>query len=95
MPINIMIPAPMRGFTGNQAKVAIESGATVVEVLQSLTDQYPGVRERIFDSSGRLRRFINVYLNGDDIRGLDGETTAVKSGDEIGIIPAMAGGISA
>jgi molybdopterin synthase sulfur carrier subunit len=92
MAIQVLIPAPMRGLTGNRSKVAISEGATVGEVLTTLTTQYPSVRERIFEPSGRLRRFVNVYLNGEDVRGLAAEATPVKSGDEIGIIPAMAGG---
>lgn len=92
MPVQIMIPAPMRSLTGNNAKVAISDGGTVGEVLTSLATQYPSVRERIFESSGRVRRFVNVYLNGENIRDLAAEATVVKDGDEVSIIPAMAGG---
>ncbi len=92
MPVQVLIPAPMRSLTGQQARVSIDGGATVGEVLTALAEQHPGIRERIFESSGRVRRFVNVYLNGEDIRGLEAEQTAVKDGDEIGIIPAMAGG---
>jgi MoaD family protein len=92
MPVQVLIPAPMRGFTNNQARVSIDGGATINDVLTTLTVQYPGISERIFESPGRLRRFVNVYLNGEDIRGLEGEITPVKDGDEVGIIPAMAGG---
>jgi molybdopterin converting factor small subunit len=95
MPVHVLIPAPMRGFTGNQARVSIDGGGDVGSVLQALAGGYPGLRERIFEPSGRVRRFVNVYLNGEDIRGLSGETTPVKDGDEIGIIPAMAGGAAA
>jgi molybdopterin converting factor small subunit len=95
MAVQVLIPAPMRSFTGNQARVSIEGGATVLDVLTALAAQHPGIGPRIFESEGRLRRFINVYHNGEDIRGLSGETTPVKDGDEIGIIPAMAGGASA
>jgi sulfur-carrier protein len=92
MAVKILIPAPMRGLTGNQARVAIEEGATVGEVLAALAHQYPGVAPRLFETEGRLRRFVNVYRNGQDIRSLEAEATPVKDGDEIGIIPAMAGG---
>ena len=95
MAITILIPAPMRGLTGNQARVAVEGGATVGEVLTTLAEQYPGVGPRLFDGPGRLRRFVNIYKNGDDVRGLDGAGTPVGDGDEIGIIPAMAGGAAA
>jgi MoaD family protein len=95
MPVQVLIPAPMRGFTNNQSRVAIDGGATVNDVLTALADQYPGIQERIYESPGRLRRFVNIYLNGDDIRGLEAEKTPVKDGDEVGIIPAMAGGTPA
>lgn len=95
MSVQVLIPAPMRGLTGGQARVSVASGETVGAVLTALTEQHPGVRERIFESGGRVRRFVNVYLNGEDIRGLEAEETAVKDGDEIGIIPAMAGGRAA
>jgi molybdopterin synthase sulfur carrier subunit len=95
MAVQVLIPAPMRGFTGNQARVSIEGGATVLDVLTTLSEQHPGIGPRIFESEGRLRRFVNVYHNGDDIRGLQAEATPVKDGDEIGIIPAMAGGSGA
>ena len=92
MAITVLIPAPMRSLAGNQSKVLIDGGPTVVAVLTSLAEQYPGVQTRIFETPDRLRRFINVYLNGEDIRALDSEATAVNDGDEIGIIPALAGG---
>lgn len=95
MAVQVLIPAPMRGLTNQQARVEVDKAGTVVEALSSLADQYPGIGERIFDRPGRVRRFVNVYLNGDDIRGLEGEETPVKDGDEIGIIPAMAGGWAA
>jgi molybdopterin converting factor small subunit len=92
MAVVILIPAPMRGFTGNKSRVPVEGGATVVDVLATLAAEHPGIGPRIFESEGRLRRFINVYRNGEDVRGLQGEATPVKDGDEVGIIPAMAGG---
>ena len=95
MAIQVLIPAPMRGLTNQQARVEVDQAGTVVEALSSLADQYPSIGERIFDRPGRIRRFVNVYLNGDDIRSLEGEETPVKDGDEIGIIPAMAGGQAA
>jgi len=64
----------------------------VKEVLADLEKRYPGVRERLYDDKGVLRRFINLYLNSEDIRFLKGETTPVKEGDEISIVPAIAGG---
>jgi MoaD family protein len=95
MPVQVLIPAPMRTFTNQQARVSIDGGATVGEVLAALAEQYPGIGERIFESEGRVRRFVNVYLNDEDVRSLQAEATPVKDGDEIGIIPAMAGGQAA
>jgi molybdopterin synthase sulfur carrier subunit len=92
MAVTVLIPAPMRSLAGNQARVSIDGGATVADVLTHLAEQHPGVQPRIFESPGRLRRFVNVYVNGEDIRALQAEATSVKDGDEIGIIPAMAGG---
>lgn len=92
MAITILIPAPMRSLAGNQARVSIDTDGTVGDVLTQLAEQHPGVQPRIFEAPGRLRRFVNVYLNGEDIRALQAEATQVKDGDEIGIIPAMAGG---
>jgi sulfur-carrier protein len=67
-------------------------GATVSDILNNLESQFAGIKDRICDESGAPRRFINIYLNEEDIRFLDGEGTAVKDGDEISIIPAIAGG---
>jgi molybdopterin synthase sulfur carrier subunit len=67
-------------------------GATISEILNNLESQFAGIKERICDENGAPRRFINIYLNEEDIRFLEGESTAVKDGDEISIIPAIAGG---
>jgi MoaD family protein len=90
MSVKINIPTPMRQHTEGQATVEI-SGATVQGVLNELGSKYPGIAQRLFDN-GQLRRFINVYLNDEDIRYLDSMNTAVKDGDELNIIPAVAGG---
>lgn len=90
MAVKVQIPTPMRQHTEGQAAVE-SSGGTVQAVLDNLGKQYPGIVARLFDS-GQVRRFVNVYLNDEDIRYLDGLNTAVKDGDELAIIPAVAGG---
>ena len=91
MPTNIRIPTPLRKLTGDMEVVQAE-GNTVGNILQSLETSYPGLRERICDESGNVRRFVNVYLNDEDIRFLEENATPVKDGDEISIVPAIAGG---
>jgi molybdopterin synthase sulfur carrier subunit len=89
--IQVLIPTPLRRYTGGESKVGA-SGATVGEVLAELNGRYPGLKERVCDPDGEIRRFVNVFVNGRNVRELQGAATAVKSGDEVGIIPAMAGG---
>jgi len=91
MSIRVRVPTPLQKLTGNQGEIAAQ-GRSVKEVLADLEKRYPGVRERLYDDKGVLRRFINLYLNSEDIRFLKGETTPVKEGDEISIVPAIAGG---
>lgn len=91
MPVQVRVPTPLRGLTGNQAKVTA-SGATVREVLEDLDRQFPGLRQNLYDEVGDLRSFINIYVNEEDIRHLRGEATEVKDGDEVSIMPAIAGG---
>ena len=87
----VLIPTPLRQFTGKQDAVTV-SGATVGDILHALTSQFPELRKQIFTDEGKLRSFVNVYLNDEDIRYLDNLETAVKDGDELSIIPAVAGG---
>lgn len=91
MSIKVRIPTPLQKLTNNQAEVA-GNGKTIKEVLANLEGQYKGVRERLYDEKGGLRRFINFYVNNEDIRFLKGEETPVKEGDEVSIVPAIAGG---
>ena len=91
MPTNIRIPTPLRKLTGEQEVVQAD-GSTIGEILQALDGSYPGLKDRICDEQGNVRRFVNVYLNDEDIRFLDERATAVKDGDEISIVPAIAGG---
>ncbi|MEE2986236.1 MAG: MoaD/ThiS family protein [Nitrospinota bacterium] len=92
MSVKVRIPTPLMKLTNNQSEVSAE-GATITEIFNSLETQFNGIKERICDESGAPRRFINIYLNEEDIRFLDGESTAVKDGDEVSIIPAIAGGV--
>jgi sulfur-carrier protein adenylyltransferase/sulfurtransferase len=87
----VIIPTPLRQFTGKQDSVALP-GATVGEVLTALTSQHPDLRKQIYNDEGKLRSFVNVYLNDEDIRYLSKDATPVKEGDTISIVPSIAGG---
>ena len=91
MGVKVRIPTPLQKLTGNQAEVTA-SGITVQEVLADLEKQFPGIKERLYDEKGALRRFINFYVNQEDIRFMKGETSPLKDGDELSIVPAIAGG---
>ncbi len=91
MPVQVRIPTPLRKFTGNSEEVSAD-GATVGNVVEDLERQYSGIKERLCDDDGKVRRFVNIYVNGDDIRFLSNLDTALKDGDEISIVPAIAGG---
>ena len=94
MAIVVRIPTPLQKLTAEKAEVNAEGG-TVQEILQDLDRQYPGLKERLCDPNGKLRRFVNLYVNEEDIRFLRQESTPVKDGDELSIIPAIAGGSDA
>jgi molybdopterin synthase sulfur carrier subunit len=91
MAVNVRIPTPLRKLTQDKETVQA-TGATIHEIVENLEKQYPGLKERLCDERGELRRFVNVYLNDEDIRFAQGRQTTVKDGDEISIIPAIAGG---
>ncbi|MGI8946099.1 MAG: ubiquitin-like small modifier protein 1 [Thermoleophilaceae bacterium] len=91
MSVTVKIPTQLRSVTGGDAETTIEDAGTVREVLDGLYERYDGLRERISED-GDLRRFVNVYVGGDDIRFLDQLDTGVKDGDEVTILPAVAGG---
>ena len=91
MSILVRIPSPLRRLTGGQSEVTAD-GATVSELLNTLEQRFPGIKERLYDEAGQLRRFVNIYINEEDIRFLKGKDTPLKDGDEVSIIPAMAGG---
>ncbi|OGK81619.1 MAG: molybdopterin synthase sulfur carrier subunit [Candidatus Rokubacteria bacterium GWC2_70_16] len=91
MPVLVRIPTPLRAVTKGAAEVQA-AGDTVAEVIEDLERQFPGLRERLVEEGGAVRRFINVYVNQEDIRFLQGATTTLKAGDEVSIVPAIAGG---
>jgi sulfur-carrier protein len=91
MPVSVRIPTPLRKLTRDQELVEAE-GATVGDILKSLDTSFPGLGERIFDDRGQVRRFVNIFLNDEDIRFLSQLETPVNERDEISIVPAIAGG---
>jgi len=91
MPIPVSIPTPLRPLTNNLDTVDVD-GASIAELLAALEKEYPGIGERLLDAKGQVRRFVNIYVNGEDIRFLQDKETAVKAGDEVSIVPAIAGG---
>ncbi len=91
MSLKVRIPTPLRSLTGDRDEVTVE-GATVRAALDDLERQCPGIKDRVLDEKG-VRRFVNVYVGDEDIRFLDGLSTAVKDGEEIPIVPAIAGGV--
>ena len=91
MPVLVRIPTPLRSLTKGSAEVQAK-GDTVADLVESLEGQFPGLRARIMDEAGELRRFVNVYVNEEDVRFLDGKETVLKEGDQVAIVPAIAGG---
>ncbi len=91
MAIQVLIPTPLQKFTNDEASVSLEAG-TVSALVEALEARFPGIQARLCDESGKLRRFLNIYVNSEDIRFLDNEATALNHGDEVSIVPAVAGG---
>ncbi|EAU54753.1 ubiquitin-like small modifier protein 1 [Mariprofundus ferrooxydans] len=91
MSISVRIPTPLRKLTGGADEVAVEA-ANIGELIENIEAAYPGLKERLCDDAGEIRRFVNVYVNDEDVRFLDGRTTVLKDGDEVSIVPAIAGG---
>ena len=91
MAVTVRIPTPLQRLTDGKAEVQCE-GDSIGQLLNDLEKRHPGVKERICDEQGQLRRFVNVFVNEEDIRFLQGDQTKVKDGDEVSIIPAIAGG---
>jgi molybdopterin synthase sulfur carrier subunit len=91
MSVHVRIPTPLRRFTSGAEEVSA-SGATISALVEDLERSHPGLKERICDEAGKVRRFVNIFVNGDDIRFLNNLDTSVKDGDEVSIVPAIAGG---
>jgi sulfur-carrier protein len=91
MAIKVRIPTPLQKLTENKGEVDVQA-ASVKDMINQLEKNFPGIKDRICDESGKVRRFVNVYLNEEDIRFLQQEETSLKDGDQISIVPAIAGG---
>ena len=91
MSVVVRIPTPLRKMTQNEAEVSAE-GSDIASLIDNLENNYPGIKDRICDDQGEIRRFVNIYLNDEDIRFLQGQSTSLADGDEVSIIPAIAGG---
>jgi molybdopterin converting factor small subunit len=91
MSVKILIPTPLQKLTRDQATVECE-GTTIADLLNDLETNCPGIKARLCDENGELRRFVNFYVNSEDIRFLDGKDTVLVDGDEVSIVPAIAGG---
>ncbi|MCA1958015.1 MAG: MoaD/ThiS family protein [Nitrospira sp.] len=89
--IKVRIPTPLRPLTKNQGEIDI-AAASIEDLVNNLESAYPGIKARLCDDTGELRRFVNIYVNEEDIRFLKGKNTALKTGDEVSIVPAIAGG---
>ena len=92
MGVMVRIPTPLRRMTNGQAKVEV-GPANLGELVEKLNGEFPGFKDRLVDEDGELRYFVNIYLNGEDVRFIDGLNTSTKEGDEISIVPAVAGGL--
>ena len=91
MSVSLKIPTPLRKMTNGESTVDVD-GTNLIECIDSLDAQYPGIKERLVSDNGELHRFVNIYVNGEDIRFIDGIKTPIKTGDEVSIVPAVAGG---
>jgi len=89
--IKVRIPTPLRPLTKNQGEVHA-TAASIAEMIETLNAAHPGLKDRLCDDKGELRRFVNIYVNEEDIRFLNGKDTSLKDGDEVSIVPAIAGG---
>jgi len=89
--IKVRIPTPLRPLTKGQGEVEA-TAATITEMIETLNSAHPGLKDRLCDDKGELRRFVNIYVNEEDIRFLKGKETSLKDGDEVSIVPAIAGG---
>ena len=92
MAVTIRIPTPLRKFTEGKSEGDVEGG-TIREVFDNVESSHGGLKEKIFDDAGETRRFINIFVNGDDVRHAEGLDTPVNDGDEVSVVPAIAGGL--
>ena len=92
MAATIRIPTPLRKFTDGKSEVDVEGG-TVREIFDDVENRHGGLKDKIFDDAGEIRRFINVFVNGEDVRHAEGLDTPVKDGDELSVVPAITGGL--
>ncbi len=92
MAITVRIPTPLRKLTNEQDTVIANESGTLAQLIDTLEAQHPGMKERLCDETGELRRFVNIYVNGEDVRFLSGLATPIESGAEVSIVPAVAGG---
>ena len=91
MPITVNIPTPLRKLTNNLSEVELEAG-TVGQLVDGLEGAYAGIAEKLLDDGGEIRRYVNIFVNDEDIRFLDGKETPLNDGDNVSIVPAIAGG---
>ncbi|MFI0401447.1 MAG: MoaD/ThiS family protein [Cyanobium sp.] len=91
MVVQVLIPTPLQKYTADQASVSLEA-KSVADLIDALEIAFPGIRTRLCDENGKIRRFLNFYVNSEDIRFLENETTSLNPGDEVSIVPAVAGG---
>jgi len=91
MPIIVRVPTPLQKLTQDKAEIKA-SGANIKELIDNLEESFPGIKDRICDENGKVRKFINIYVNEEDVRFLQQDETPLKNGDEVSIIPAIAGG---
>lgn len=89
--VSVRIPTPLRKYTNEQGEVEIE-GSTVKDLIENLDSKYPGIKQRLCDENGAIRKYINIYVGEDDIRFLQGEKTKIEEKKEVTIVPAIAGG---
>ncbi|MBI4216055.1 MAG: MoaD/ThiS family protein [Chloroflexi bacterium] len=92
MAVTVRIPSPLRRLSAGKDIVKLEA-QSLSQCIDDLEHQYPGFKERLCDEAGEMRRFVNIYVNGEDVRFLQGLGTALKAGDEVSIVPAVAGGV--
>ena len=92
MPVTVRIPTPLRKLTNELDVVTADESGTLSQLIDALERQFPGLKERLCDETGALRRFVNVYVNGEDVRFLSGLDTRIEAGAEVSIVPAVAGG---